>query len=225
MSFESVHQKWYEMHLKKLNGKDKERLMQGHAHAERLFLKNVWFTAFRNFENLHPEYKVADFRDGARYLDFAYLKYPLKLSIEIDGFGPHLSQASRNHFSDDRIRQNHLVIDGWRILRFSYDDICDRPRMCEQIVQQFMSTWLDRHYTERSSDAIIQHEVLRLALRTEKPLRAREVSTYLTVHIETARSILRELAKLNLLLPCGGGKQRVHSYVVNKENLDDRIIH
>jgi Protein of unknown function (DUF559). len=224
MSFQTVHQKWYELHLKKLKGKAKERLEQGHAHAERLFLQNVWYPAFRNFDYLHPEYEVADFRDGTRFLDFAYLKYPLKLNIEIDGYGPHSSQASRTQFSDDRIRQNHLVIDGWRILRFSYDDVNERPRMCEQIVQQFMSTWLGRHYRERSSEEIIQQEVLRLVLRTDRPIRAREVSTYLSVHIETARSILREMAKLNLLVPCGSGNRRVHSYAVNQANIDERVI-
>ncbi|MGO4109149.1 DNA-binding response regulator [Paenibacillus sp. YAF4_2] len=224
MSFQIFHQKWYEKHLKLRKGKAKERLQHGHAHAEILFLQNVWYPAFRSFDHLHPEYEVSDFRDGTRFLDFAYIKYPLKLNIEIDGYGPHFSQASRTQFSDERIRQNHLVIDGWRILRFSYDDVTERPRMCEQIVQQFMSTWLDQHYTQRPSEAIIQQEVLRLALRSPQPIRPSDVSNYLNIHIETARRILRNLTQQNKLIPNGSGTLRVHSYVVNKANVDERVI-
>ncbi|GLX67696.1 endonuclease domain-containing protein [Paenibacillus glycanilyticus] len=131
MTFHLTHQKWLNMHLKKRKDKAKERLVEGHAHAEVLFLQNVWYPAFRSFELLHPEYEVSDFKDGTRYIDFAYMRYPLKLAIEIDGYGSH---SSKSQFSDDRIRQNHLMIDGWRVLRFSYDDVKDRPRMCEQMV-------------------------------------------------------------------------------------------
>lgn len=225
MSFQSVHQKWFDMHLRKRKGKAKERLVHGHAHAEILFLQNVWYPAFRSFEHLHPEYEVFDFRDGTRYLDFAYLKYPLKLNIEIDGYGPHSSQASRSHFSDDRMRQNHLMIDGWRVLRFSYDDVNERPRMCEQIVQQFMSTWLNQHDHERSSKRIIQQEILKLALRSEKPIRSRDVSSHLSIHIDTARRLLRKMVKENILLPGGAGTLRFHTFVVNRANVDERVIH
>jgi very-short-patch-repair endonuclease len=47
-------------------------------------------------------------------------------------------KLSRQQFSDQLIRQNHLIIDGWKVLRFSLDDVKERPRMCEQLVQQFM---------------------------------------------------------------------------------------
>ena len=87
-----------------------------------------------NFYILYPEFEVKDFRDGTRYIDFAYIRQGLKLAIEIDGYTTHASQISRTQFSDGLIRQNDLMIDGWKILRFSYDDVKDRPRMCEQII-------------------------------------------------------------------------------------------
>ncbi|WP_436241973.1 DUF559 domain-containing protein [Paenibacillus sp. LjRoot56] len=58
----------------------------------------------------------------------------MKLAIEIDGYATHVSEISRTQFSDGLIRQNHLMIDGWKVLRFSYDDVKNRPRMCEQII-------------------------------------------------------------------------------------------
>ncbi|MCM3628758.1 endonuclease domain-containing protein [Paenibacillus glycanilyticus] len=223
MSSQHVHEKWFNMHLKKRKGKAKERLIHGHAHAGFYSFK-MYGTRLSAPSSISIPNKVSDFRDGTRYLDFAYLKYPLKLNIEIDGYGSHSSQASRSHFSDDRIRQNHLIIDGWRVLRFSYDDVNEKPRMCEQIVQQFMSTWLNQHDGERSAKRIIQQEILQLVLRSEKPIRSREVSSHLCIHIDTARRLLREMVKENILLPGGAGTLRFHTFVANRANIDERII-
>lgn len=32
--------------------------MEGHNHAERLFLEKVWWPAFENFLHLYPEYEI-----------------------------------------------------------------------------------------------------------------------------------------------------------------------
>ncbi|MGO4110128.1 hypothetical protein [Paenibacillus sp. YAF4_2] len=93
-------------------------------------MQKVWFPAFSQFDCLHPEYEIVDFRDGKRYLDFAYIRSPLRLAIEIDGYNSHAAGISRWQFSDHLVRQNHLVIDEWNVLCFSYDYVKDKPRMC-----------------------------------------------------------------------------------------------
>jgi very-short-patch-repair endonuclease len=53
------------------------------------------------------------------------LSYPdALLAIEGDGFGVH---GGRDAFEDDRERQNDIVLSGWRILRFTWRQICSRP--------------------------------------------------------------------------------------------------
>lgn len=53
------------------------------------------------------------------------LCYPdLRIAIESDGFAHHGHRAA---FEDDRARQNLLVLDGWRVLRFTWRQICSRP--------------------------------------------------------------------------------------------------
>jgi hypothetical protein len=119
------------MHLLERQGENKRRLEQGIGHAEKLFLEAVWYPAFHEMDGLYPEYEIADFRDGVRFLDFAYLKAGLRLAIEIDGYRAHSADLSRWQFSDSLMRQNHLILDGWKLLRFSYDDIKEKPRMCQ----------------------------------------------------------------------------------------------
>jgi hypothetical protein len=64
-----------------------ECCLDAFGHAEKTFVEKVERLAFGHFRQLHPEYEVSDFKDGFRYLDFAYLRSGLKLAIDIDGYG------------------------------------------------------------------------------------------------------------------------------------------
>lgn len=48
-----------------------------------------------------------------------------RLVVEADGFTFH---SDRHTFIHDRRRQNRLVLAGWRILRFTWDDLTTRPQ-------------------------------------------------------------------------------------------------
>lgn len=85
--FQGLYDSWYNEQIQHSGGNRRARLIEGHGHAEQVFLRHVWYPAFRSFEHLHPEYEVSDFRDGSRFIDFAYIRYPFMLAIEIDGYG------------------------------------------------------------------------------------------------------------------------------------------
>jgi very-short-patch-repair endonuclease len=56
------------------------------------------------------------------YLDIAFRS--LRLAIEIDG---RLHEDDPDLFESDRWRQNALVRDGWRVLRFTWAMLRDHP--------------------------------------------------------------------------------------------------
>lgn len=56
-------------------------------------------------------------------VDFVYLEF--RLVMELDGFASH---GSRDAFQADRERDRKLVADGWRIVRFTWADIQERPQ-------------------------------------------------------------------------------------------------
>jgi len=60
------------------------------------------------------------------------MAYPERLlAIEGDGFEFH---SGRDIFERDRVRQNDLVLAGWRVLRFTWRQICREPEwVAEQI--------------------------------------------------------------------------------------------
>lgn len=74
MDFEREYQSFLEGHVRKREGERLRRLQEGHGKAEKEFLKNVWWPLFHHFHHLHPEYEVNDFKDGKRYLDFAFIQ-------------------------------------------------------------------------------------------------------------------------------------------------------
>ncbi|WP_227871957.1 endonuclease domain-containing protein [Paenibacillus albus] len=223
MNFQRAYQNWYEEQRVNAQGERKHRLEEGHGHAEKLFLEKVWYPAFRNFDDLQGEYEVADFKDGSRFLDFAFIQYPIKLAIEIDGYGAHSSKVTRWQFADSLMRQNHLIIDGWQILRFSYDEVIERPRMCEQTLQQFIGCWLGGTRSSTSGvDDLIEAEILRHALRLDRPLRPCDVMELLNLSRIKAYRVLHHLLQKKVLLPAGKGTQTIRGFLVNQQEIYQR---
>ncbi|XEC96218.1 hypothetical protein AB6A23_06635 [Paenibacillus tarimensis] len=104
-------------------------------------MEQVWWPAFGHFNYLHPEFEVNDYKDGYQYIDFAYIRSGLYTAIEIEGFGPHWRNISRWQFTDNCRRQNDLTTDGWKVFRFSYGDVRESPRHCQQKLHRFMGRW------------------------------------------------------------------------------------
>lgn len=166
---------------------------------------------------------MKDFRDGTRFIDFAYLRHPLKLAIEVDGYNTHANSISRTQFSDQLIRQNHLVIDGWKILRFSYDDVKDRPRMCEQILLQFLGKYLREQQGHLDELSHVEREICRFAFTAGKTISPRDICDLLQFEAKKSRRILHEMLAKQLLVPAGDGQQRIKCYGLHPA-VADRMV-
>jgi hypothetical protein len=66
-----------------------------------------------------------------RRIDFAYVEQ--KVAIEVDGYEVHTLPSV---FVDDRVRQNDLIAAGWRVLRFSREQLERHP---ETVVRQLLA--------------------------------------------------------------------------------------
>lgn len=218
MGFEEEYQDFMNAHLQARTGERLRRLQEGHNQAEMLFLKQVWWPSFHHFRYLHPEYEVDDFKDGKRYLDFAYIRPAIRICLEIDGYGPHLKNISRWQFSDNLERQNQLVIDGWTVIRFSYDQVNEKPRRCQQIIQQVIGRWLGDEL-DHTSLSFVEKEVLRLAIRKGETITPIEVEKYLKQSDKTVKKVLSQLVDKKMLIPASGSI-RIRSY-----RLGDQVKH
>ncbi|WP_243735302.1 DNA-binding response regulator [Paenibacillus turpanensis] len=195
--------------MEKSEGERQRRLQQGLGHAETMFLENVWWPLFHSFHDLYPEYEVIDFDDGARFLDFAYLRAPHKLCIEIDGFGPHWKNTTRWQFADHLHRQLHLTIDGWVVVRFSFDDVKERPRRCQGALQQLFGKLYGSGVPDRLEMSLtpIEREIVRFAISERNVVKAGGVMEHLGYSRNQVHALLRGLAAKGVLVPAEGGKR------------------
>ncbi|MBH9968035.1 hypothetical protein [[Bacillus] enclensis] len=218
MGFEEEYQAFMNAHSQERKGERLRRLQEGHNQAEKLFLKQVWWPSFYHFRYLHPEFEIDDFKDGKRYLDFAYIRPAIRICFEVDGYGPHLKNISRWQFSDSLERQNQLVMDGWTVIRFSYDQVKEKPRRCQQVVQQVIGRWLGDEL-DQTTLSYAEKEVLRLAIRKGKAISPIEVEKYLKRTDKTVKKLLTQLVDKKMLIPESGIK-RIRSY-----RLADQVKH
>lgn len=201
-------------------GKGAERLKHGVGPAEKLFLETVWWPGFQHFKGLHPEYEIHDFKGGYRYIDFAYIQAHFRIAIEIDGVGTHWKNISNEQFSDHCMRQNHLVIDRWHVLRFAYTDIRDNARVCVQLVQQLIGRLSGDSSRALQELKLTDKEIVRLALGSPHPISPRDVVAHLNLGSNAAACHLKRLADMKWLEPASGSI-RIRSYRIhpNRSNI------
>jgi Protein of unknown function (DUF559) len=82
----------------------------------------------------HTQYSVFDGGCFIGRVDFAW---PLaRLIVEADGFAFH---ADRESYRSDRERDNELERLGWRVLRFTWEDVMGRPDYVVGMVRAVLS--------------------------------------------------------------------------------------
>jgi hypothetical protein len=216
MEFEDAYRKFMQFHTASRSGERLRRLQGGYGHAEQAFLRNVWWPAFGHFDGLHPEYEIRDYNDKFRYLDFAYIQRLFRIAIEVDGFGPHVQNASRWQYTTSHRRQNQVLTDGWHLLRFTYDDVQDYPRICQQAIQQLLGRLLGQVSITQllSLPTANEREVVRLALQSEDPFTPSAVRELLNLSDETVHKLLHQLVSKQWLQPARG-THRIRSYVLH----------
>jgi hypothetical protein len=217
-SFDLAYQKWMESHQRNRKGERKRRLVESNMHAETEMLRYIWWPAFGDFNYLHPEYEVIDYLEGRRFIDLAYIRPPVRIAIEVDGYGPHSRDISRRQFCDQWVRQMHLLNDHWIVIRIGYDDVRDRPRLWQQLLQQMIGRFFGNAETQLSEAKRNEREVLRLVFRANRPIKLHDVKTAIPCSYRFARAIIESLVDKNWLIPTGGGTKRIHFWKLNDTN-------
>lgn len=219
VKFEEAYSAWLAKQAKGRQGEGKRKLANGVEHAQKMFLSMVWWPLFGHFHALTPEFETRDFKDGFRYLDFVWILGSIRIAIEIDGFGPHWRNIDRYQFSDHLNRQNHLMLDDWIVLRFSYDMIKDHPRSCQQLILQAMGKWGPNKSASASDVAHpIDRVILTYAKRSSIPFSPTKAAEDLGWHRITVNRRILALVREGLLVPASNGKIRSRKYILNENS-------
>ncbi|MHA0856237.1 hypothetical protein [Paenibacillus sp. CMAA1364] len=215
--FDKEHQLFIQKHLDLRTGERKGRLQRGHSHGEILFLKNVWWPVYGNFDGLHPEYEVADWRNRSYFGDFAYLKGQLKFILEIKGYGPHVRDADRKKYCDELNRELFLQSVGYRVISFAYDDVYNRPELCRDLLQLLFNRYFAMTQPAHRAN-LSENEVIRFALTHVQPLSPKRVASHFSINHRTSVRLLQSLCSKGWLRPIvSGAGRRIHRYELHRE--------
>jgi hypothetical protein len=213
--YQQSYEVWMQYHSSKSSEERRRKLEHGLGYAVNLFLQEVWWPVFHSLDHLYPEHEVHDLDQRTRFLDLAYIRHPFMVDLEVDGYGSHWRDASRWQFSDDLMRQNRLILDGWYVLRFSYDDIKDKPRRCQQVIRD-MSGLI---FSNPSFGVLnlYERELIRSAAASTTDITLSVAMDVLQTGERKARQCLISLKDKGWLLPSKGGDHRIHGYRINPE--------
>lgn len=212
--FENQYQQWMSAQRKSRSGESLRRLNEGHGHAEKLFLEEVWWSAIGSFDFLYAEHEVTNYREGSYFLDHAYIRDLHWIDWEIDDYSTHAKMMDRRGFNYERDRQNQLMLQSWHVYRFPLDVIKERPRQCQQLVLQVMGKLFGGNQTNQPSLSLKHREIMRLAIRLQRPFTPSEVCIQLGIGNRHTRDLLHELVQAGLL-EVVGGVERARSYCVS----------
>ncbi|WP_144934386.1 DUF559 domain-containing protein [Paenibacillus sp. 32O-W] len=203
MNFEEAHTEFIQYHLQRRAGERRDRLARGHREAEKLFCRNIWWPLHENFNDLHPEFEVLDWRGLSYFCDFAWLSRHVKLIIEIKGFGPHVRDMDRRKYCNELNRETFLSALGFQVISFAYDDVANRPELCITLLRMVLS----RYHPDSSSvsvDSVAEREIVRLAFMLARALRPIDVKTHLNINQRTAVRMLKSLCDKGWFMPITG---------------------
>lgn len=220
MDFEQAYDAFMRKHIEMRTGERKGRLQSRNFHAEKLFLRNVWWPLKGNLEDLHPEYEISDWRGRSYFADIAWKPAGAPVFLwEVKGFAKHVRDMDRNGYSNELNRELFLQGMGYRIASFAYDDVADRPELIITLLRMFLSQFQTDTLPIKLS-ALAEKEIIRLAIRLARPLRPVDVARHLDINYRTAIKHIHGLVGKGWIRPvhAGGGK-RVIRYVLAKENL------
>ncbi|MDO3411811.1 DUF559 domain-containing protein [Saccharibacillus sp. CPCC 101409] len=187
-------------------------MQRGHREAEKLFCQNVWWPLRRDFEHLHPEYEVADWRGLHYFCDFAWITPYAKVIVEIKGFGPHVQDMDRRKFCRELNRETFLTALGFQVISFAYDDVARQPDLCITLLRMVLGRYQSVG-GERARAAIMEKEVIRLACTLLRPIRPVDVKVHLDLDYRTAVKTLRNLCEKGWFEPYRATGSRVTSYL------------
>lgn len=200
MGVNAAYEGFMKKHIESRTGERRRRLVGVDRHAEELFAKTVWYPLRGDFDHLHPEYEVPDWRKRSYFADYAWRMKWVTVLIEIKGFGIHVTDMDRDKYSRELNRETYLVAMGYNVVSFSYDDVRKHPEVCINLLRMVLSRFESGH-APVSRAQLAEKELLRLAIRMVKPLRPIDVQAYFDIDYRTAVAMMRSLTQKGWFKP------------------------
>lgn len=188
-----------------------EQLNKNKSGEKKLFEVVVWPT-FQSFEGWVLEHEVI-MPSGVRIYVDAFYK-PLEWSLECEGFAVHAETITRDRFDFEKERIRTMAVYGYRFIPFSRDQLDKRPEACRRFMFEMIGRFSSGAAAEYFDLCIYEREIIRYAIRLDRPIRMKDARACLQTSEEHCRRVFKKMVSKGLIRPVDMTKQRCHGYVL-----------
>ncbi len=165
------------------------RKSSGNSGSEDRFIE-LFCDAFgpENGQYMYLQYPAVDIYGGHRTIDFAVSVPDGKIAIEIDGNHWHdPGVVSTNKYHDDLLKQNSLVFDGWKVYRWTSEQLERTPdRVKDELVtflgQSPLFSYIEDALPSQLGETLELRDHQEEALRNLEAMRAEHKTIALLYH-------------------------------------------
>lgn len=136
-----------------------------HYDSEKLFLTEFLYPILgkRWLKYLIPQYPFIDSAGRSRKIDFVFKIDQVKIAFEVDGESYHSEDNITKELFDDNLnRQNEIILNGWLLQRFSYNQLLDQSQ--RNLVMDSIQRTFEKKYPSVVYGNIKPHYLQKLAL-------------------------------------------------------------
>lgn len=211
MNFEEEWNLFLQRELHAAKGMRQERLTRDLVGEKKMFKEVLW-PVFQSFDQFSLEYEVKSIAGVTLYIDAFY--HPLRLAFESEGFVPHAENITRERFSFERMRIRTFALYGYKYIPFSWDELDKQAESCRRCIYELLGRYTGADDPAIRNLSVYEREVIRCALRLQRPLSLQDVHDCLGLKKDAARNVLRNLMEKRLIRPLGQGRQKIRRYML-----------
>ncbi|OFW79328.1 MAG: hypothetical protein A2201_11570 [Alicyclobacillus sp. RIFOXYA1_FULL_53_8] len=100
------------------------------------------------------------------------------------------------------------------MLRFTYKDVQERPRLCQQTIQQLVGRITGDSSGILKGMKVLDREIIRMAMDSTHPVTVQDVVVRFALGRRAAARHLKKLSEVDWLEPIGG-PLRIHAYRIH----------
>ncbi|WP_373229714.1 hypothetical protein [Cohnella sp.] len=189
-------------------------MLNKQGEGEKKLLVDIVLPVLRSTKGLILEYEIVTLSGVKAYIDAFY--EPLEIGFEGEGFVAHAQNITRSRFDFERNKVRSMSVNDLKYFPFTWDEMDKKTEFCRRAIYEVLGRhtsggWSGVTYSEVS---LYEREVIRYALRLNRPIRMADVCECLQSSHQFCRSILRKMIEKNLLKPLRVNAVRHHEYVL-----------
>lgn len=179
-------------------------------------LKEVVWPVLKSFEGIILEHEIVSTTGVRIYIDVFY--EPVEIAFESEGFVAHAENITRDRFTFERMRIRTILMYGYKYVPFSWDELDKRSEACRRFMYELLGRFSISSGLALEELSVFEREILRYALKLNRPLRLKDACYCLQWGPEACRRVLRSLMSKHLIKPIDSSKQRCHKYALEEKS-------